>query len=117
MGSGGGFHAPAIRPVLPEINLGNFVLVFFLGVGPQKKFYSREYTRVVEPDFRTLRIKSKQSKLRVVLPPSNQAATKPIPKSINHSPVVIDTEPTMDRRKEIMTLGHEGRYRPTAVSR
>ena len=57
VGSGGGFHAPAIRPVLPEINLGNFVLVFFLGVGPQKKFYSREYTRVVEPDFRTLRIK------------------------------------------------------------
>ena len=35
------------RPVLTEINFGNFVLVFFLRVGPQKQFNSRQYARIV----------------------------------------------------------------------
>ena len=38
---------PVSRPVLTEINFGNFVLVFFLRVGPQKQFNSRQYARIV----------------------------------------------------------------------
>lgn len=42
-----GFACRQLRPVLTEINFGNFVLVFFLRVGPQKQFNSREYARIV----------------------------------------------------------------------